>query len=213
MLITLDDGWQDNYTNALPITNAAGLQATMYLITGNLDAVGYVTTAQAQEMIAAGWTIGNHSQTHTPMTSMNYAEALAELQAAIADLQALGGSPYHYAYPGGAIANEDAVVDAGILTARTSDAVPQFGLPSMNPQHLVIRSVTNAVSVATVTGWIDDAIATKKVLILLFHQISTPADTTYKTTVADFQSIVTYLAGTGASVLTIDELWSAYSAY
>jgi hypothetical protein len=87
-------------------------------------------------------------------------------------LQALGGSPYHFAYPGGAIDNEDAVVDAGMLTARTSDASPVFGLPSMNAQHLTIRSVTNAVSVATVQGWIDDAIATRKVLILLFHSHS-----------------------------------------
>lgn len=66
-------------------------------------------------------------------------------------------------------------------------------MPIRNPYDLACREVTNNVSVATVQGWIDEAIKYDIYLVLLFHRLEDPADLTEKYTSTNFQSIIDYV--------------------
>jgi peptidoglycan/xylan/chitin deacetylase (PgdA/CDA1 family) len=58
--LTFDDGTSSHYTKAFPELTSRNLSATFYLHTDRLNTGGFMTTAQAQELHAAGHAIANH---------------------------------------------------------------------------------------------------------------------------------------------------------
>jgi peptidoglycan/xylan/chitin deacetylase (PgdA/CDA1 family) len=70
IIITFDDGNEDNYTHAFPIMQEYGFSGTAYMVANRLGAEGYLSIPQLQEMIAAGWEIGSHSMTHADLTQV-----------------------------------------------------------------------------------------------------------------------------------------------
>ena len=68
LLITFDDGNEDNYTNAFPIMQKYGFTGVLYIVVEFMNQPKYLTTSQIQEMAAAGWEVGSHSETHRDLT-------------------------------------------------------------------------------------------------------------------------------------------------
>jgi len=64
LLITFDDGNEDNYTNAFPIMQKYGFTGVLYIVVQFMNQPNYLTTSQIKEMAAAGWEVGSHSETH-----------------------------------------------------------------------------------------------------------------------------------------------------
>jgi peptidoglycan/xylan/chitin deacetylase (PgdA/CDA1 family) len=120
VIITFDDGALDVYQNAFPIMQKLGFVGTFYIVSNRLRAVDFVNVAQLREMIAAGWEIGSHSQSHKDMTlnhnSIN-AEALGSKKELI---DALGAPVNSFAYPFGQI---DPVVGDHIAAYGYTNAV------------------------------------------------------------------------------------------
>ena len=68
VMVTLDDGYADNYSDAFPVLKDLGLKATLFLATGLTENPGYITWAQAKEMAANGvFDIANHTWSHRNM--------------------------------------------------------------------------------------------------------------------------------------------------
>jgi len=66
VVITFDDGYSDNYTNAYPLLKKYGFVATFFIITDFIDwgYEEYMTWPQIEEMAAAGMEIGSHGRDH-----------------------------------------------------------------------------------------------------------------------------------------------------
>ncbi|HYV96621.1 MAG TPA: polysaccharide deacetylase family protein [Gemmatimonadaceae bacterium] len=71
VVITLDDGRENQYVHAFPILKKFGYTATFFVYPNPVDRVSdFMTWAQLKEMVAAGMTIGCHTQTHPYLTKI-----------------------------------------------------------------------------------------------------------------------------------------------
>ena len=54
IILTFDDGYEDNYTEMLPILEEYGMKATVYVITNQIGQPGYLTWDQLRAMQVRG---------------------------------------------------------------------------------------------------------------------------------------------------------------
>lgn len=102
VLITFDDGYVDNYTNAYPILKEFGFSATVFMISGALDSSGFLSTSQIQDLAANGWTIGAHTKNHEHLPKLTAARQVDEMKGAKDALEEKLGRPVTaFAYPYG----------------------------------------------------------------------------------------------------------------
>ena len=103
VVITFDDGNQDVYQNAFPIMKEMGFTGGFYIVGQYLNAKDFVTTDELKEMIAAGWEIGSHSESHLDLTT-RHDDLRYELLDSRTDLETELGVPVKtIAYPFGKI--------------------------------------------------------------------------------------------------------------
>ena len=127
-LITLDDGFEDNYSNAFPILQRYQIPAAIYLATGLLGKTNQwmstptfserkmLSWPQIQDMANHGLHFGSHSVSHPRLTELDddsVSKELVESKQIIEDQ--LVTACRHFAYP------------YGLLTEKTRDLVRQAG--------------------------------------------------------------------------------------
>lgn len=66
VILTFDDGYEDNYTNAFPLLQRYGMVGHFFIISDfvNQGRPGYMSWSQIEEMAAAGQRFGSHSRDH-----------------------------------------------------------------------------------------------------------------------------------------------------
>ena len=80
VIVTLDDGYKDNYTDMLPIMESRGMKATVFMVTNDIGLPGYLTWDMLRDMQNRGIEIGSHTANHLPLTEMSPADAREEVQ-------------------------------------------------------------------------------------------------------------------------------------
>jgi len=81
IVITFDDGYEDNYLAAMPILGKVGMRGTFFIVTGKMGQPGYLSWQQAKEMSARGMEIGSHTVNHYTLNEINLKELERELLA------------------------------------------------------------------------------------------------------------------------------------
>lgn len=109
VVVTIDDGYADNYTNAYPALLANSVKATIFIVPDLVGQPGYLTLQQIQEMQASGLvSFQNHTMSHYDLRRAipnQIGQAQAWLQSQI------GSSSSALAYPYGFF-NETSIAEA-----------------------------------------------------------------------------------------------------
>ncbi len=101
VIITFDDGYEDNYTNAYPILKEYNFPATVFLISGFIGKPGYLNNneiLQMQDLVS----FQDHTVTHRSLATLSAAEQEYELSASKQAIETLTGqNVFAVAYPNG----------------------------------------------------------------------------------------------------------------
>lgn len=122
VVITFDDGWKTQYTNALPLLKKNNQTATFYIVTSYMGYGAYFDWAMTTDVLKSGMTIASHTVNHKSLSSLAAAEMDKELRDSKSALETkLGISVAHLAYPNGAFNDTVAAAAkrAGYRTATT----------------------------------------------------------------------------------------------
>lgn len=123
VILTFDDGYEDFYTDVLPILKKYKVFATQYLITGFIGKSNYMTDAQVKEVIKSGYVeVGAHSVHHYNLKSLTDSQAYEEILNSKTELEKkyqIKISTFAYPYGHYNEATPHLVKKAGFSTAVT----------------------------------------------------------------------------------------------
>lgn len=104
VIITIDDGYRDNYENAYPILQEYGLTATIFVVTDFIDQghPAYLTWDMVKEMSAYGIRIEPHSKNHPDLSGKDRNFQIYQMLGSQETIAAhIGYTPRYFAYPSG----------------------------------------------------------------------------------------------------------------
>ncbi|WP_231036255.1 polysaccharide deacetylase family protein [Pectinatus sottacetonis] len=137
VILTFDDGYEDNYTNVMPILKKHHMKETVFIIANYVGKKGYLTWNQLKEMQNTNFELGSHTANHIPLTTLSPSKINSEINLSKLLMEWRGlKTIYFFSYPNGAY-NSTALKDLkkyGYLAAVTGN----FGLNtfSTNPYLL-----------------------------------------------------------------------------
>jgi len=110
VVVTFDDGYQDNHEIALPIMRELGVTGTVFVATGLIGrpspwmseraGIRMMETHELRELAAAGVELGAHTVTHPDLTTVDPAVCAREVADSKSELEAVIDQPVtSFAYP------------------------------------------------------------------------------------------------------------------
>ncbi|MCD4780571.1 MAG: polysaccharide deacetylase family protein [Candidatus Omnitrophica bacterium] len=124
VVITFDDGYKNNYTNAFPILKKYQFPATVFMPSDKVGLEGRLSYKEIQEMLAHHVDFGSHTRTESYLPDLDKEQWVKEIEQSknILD-QLLGKNIDLFAYPIGGFSNEikQLVKDSGYKGACTTN--------------------------------------------------------------------------------------------
>ncbi|WP_294154270.1 polysaccharide deacetylase family protein [uncultured Clostridium sp.] len=80
IVITFDDGYMNNYTEAFPLLKERNMKATIFCVGNSLDGSYYLSKDAIKEMSDYGIDIESHTVNHMHLDTLNYDEQLSEMK-------------------------------------------------------------------------------------------------------------------------------------
>jgi peptidoglycan/xylan/chitin deacetylase (PgdA/CDA1 family) len=219
--LTFDDGDSSVFRNGWPAMRSRGYHGTFYVNAGTLNSSGFLTTAQVQDLAAAGNEIGSHLYHHSDLVQLDTATLAAELSGNAASLQRILGS----ATPVTAFASPFGSYTSGAIDTvmryasshRTSDGAMNTKA-DLDPRTIHAKLVTSSMTAAAVGALVRQAKASHSWLVLIYHNIaassaSQPAgESGYTVTPTAFKAQLAAIAKTGITVQPLTSALTTLSA-
>jgi peptidoglycan/xylan/chitin deacetylase (PgdA/CDA1 family)/glycosyltransferase involved in cell wall biosynthesis len=137
IILTFDDGYEDNYRTAFPLLQKFGFNAVIYVVTDRDRRTNFwdkdeppaplLSASQMMELHRSGIEIGSHTVTHARLSIASPESAHREIRDSKDALeQLLGSSVLSFAYPYGELSptTKDCVEEAGYKFAVAADSGP-----------------------------------------------------------------------------------------
>jgi len=70
VVLTFDDGYEDQYKHALPVLRRYGFRATFFIVSGFVNRPRYMTWRQIKQLDRDGMEIGVHTVSHLDLTTL-----------------------------------------------------------------------------------------------------------------------------------------------
>jgi peptidoglycan/xylan/chitin deacetylase (PgdA/CDA1 family) len=166
--LSFDDGFQDNHSVVLPLLEAMGVPATVFVATGLIgqphphmpaaSGVRMMTEDELGELAAAGVELGAHTVTHPDLRELAPADQEREVRSSREHVERITGAPVGaFAYPFFFYDDSarEAVRAAGLRCAVTGHGSGSWDDPYALPRALVTGKDGLPSFVARVAGWYD----------------------------------------------------------
>jgi peptidoglycan/xylan/chitin deacetylase (PgdA/CDA1 family) len=163
IVLSFDNGYQSQYTQALPVLRGLGWVGVENLqLTGLPPAQGGLSSAQVRGLVAAGWELNTQGISHADLTTLDAAELRAQVAGARGTIQRLYGVPVNwFCYPSG---QYDASVVAAVQAAGyrgSTTVVPGWAQASSDPDRLprlrVLGGTSGAALLSEIAAIRDEA--------------------------------------------------------
>lgn len=124
VILTFDDGYEDNYTVLLPMLEERGMKATVYMVTNSIGRKGYLSWNQLRDMQNRGIELGSHTANHQPLTTLDREKQAEEMKLSKLLMEWNGlKTIFTFSYPNGAYDEgmPELLKENEYLTAVTGD--------------------------------------------------------------------------------------------
>lgn len=125
IILTFDDGYEDNYSEMFPILKVHDMTAVIYVITNEIGQKDYLKLDELKVMQQYGIEIGSHTSDHLDLTSLDAHTQRRQLKESKTFLEWSGlQTIYSLSYPNGAFNSEleELLREENYLTAVTGEA-------------------------------------------------------------------------------------------
>ena len=138
IVLTFDNGYQSQYTKALPVLQRLGWPAVENIqLTGLPPSQGGLGTEQVRGLVAAGWELDTQGISHADLIALNSTQLAEQVASSRRTIQQRYGVPVNwFCYPSGHYnATVIAVVKSAGYTGSTT-VVPGWASPESDPYRL-----------------------------------------------------------------------------
>lgn len=206
MSITFDDGSLSNYSQALPLLESRGVEATAYIVPTWVGLPDYMHWDDVSALYQAGWDIGSHSMTHQKLPTLADSSLDYEIRQSQIELQSRGFPARHFAAPH--CRYDDSVVEA-IRQYYDSNRVCEGINPAMkatDPYRLLSFLSYSWRSLFTYRTYIDSAIAVGGWAIMANHEVAVDCTSdVWCLTTQMLADVVDYAIENRVKIVTVDE--------
>jgi peptidoglycan/xylan/chitin deacetylase (PgdA/CDA1 family) len=158
VLLTFDDGYDDQFRYAFSILRRFGDRAAFFVNTATLGTPGHLTWPQVEAMSRAGMSIECHGVDHVDLASLADAEQAYQIDGCMRSLRARLHVPVlAFAYPSGDFDSETIRLErqAGVVLGFTTD--PRFQRDALSPYEITRIRVKRGMSDVDFTALVEGA--------------------------------------------------------
>jgi peptidoglycan/xylan/chitin deacetylase (PgdA/CDA1 family) len=155
VILTFDDGFQDNYTYAFPLLKKYQYKGTFFVVTGYTNNnPHYMTSAEIEEMSDSGMDIESHTVSHLHLDRLTPEQVTKELSESKKALRELTGKDIFFmAYPFGSYSlsvAQTAQNSGYIMAVTTKPGKNQVSTSPFDLERIMIRPNTNIPTFANI---------------------------------------------------------------